>query len=268
MSVEIDPGPGLSVVAALQLQAFLLVFARITAMLYLFPIFGSNQVPAYFKAGLATAITLCVTIAHPPMGEVLPWWTFLFQVAVQAFLGLVIGYVAFVVFMAILLFGQIVDIEMGFALANVIDPVNNIQQSLIGQFQNLLAFMFFLSVDGHHRLILVMSQSFDLLPLGQAFHFTHNVGMLLIAIFGAIFTTALQLAFPMIGAMLLTDLVLGLLSRLIPQMNVFVVGFPIKLGLGLYMLTFLVTGFIYIYPDMFERSYAALLELTKQLGKP
>lgn len=261
--------PGLSVITGIQVQKFLLVLARVSAMIYLFPIFGSNQIPAYMKAGFSAAVTLLLVFAMPThLGEVLPFGSFMVQVAVQAFVGIVIGYCAFIVFHAILLAGQIIDIEMGFALANVIDPVNNIQQSLIGQFQHLLALMFFLAIDGHHKLILLLSKTFETIPLGQPFYFTNKVGVLLIDMFGSIFALALQLAFPIIGAMFLTDLVLGLLSRLVPQMNVFVVGFPIKLALGMWTLIILMGGLGHLYPDIFDQSIVNLLRLTRYLGAP
>ncbi len=256
------------VLGALQIQKFLLVFARVTTMLFLFPIFGSNQIPVYLKAGLAASLTLILAFVLPPsLDGVLPMGHFLVHVALQVGIGIIVGYCAFLVFMAILLAGQIVDIEMGFALANVIDPVSNIQQSLIGQFQNLLAFMFFLALDGHHKLILVLAQSFDLIPLGRAFHMNAPVADIVISLFGSIFALALQLAFPIIAAMFLTDLILGLLSRLVPQMNVFVVGFPIKLGLGLWILLILLASYARIYPDVFDQSILDLRHLMKWLGK-
>lgn len=254
-------------VAAVELQKFLLIFARVTTMIFLFPIFGSNQIPAYLKAGLSAAITYVLFWVLPPAStSALGMAAFLTQVAVQVTVGIIIGYTAFVVFMGILLMGQIVDIEMGFALANVIDPVSNIQQSLIGQFQNLLAFMFFLAIDGHHKLIMVLSQSFHLIPLGRVFTLREPVGSQVEYMFGTIFSLALKLAFPIVAAMFLTDLILGLLSRLVPQMNVFVVGFPIKLGMGLWVLIFMVGTFGVIYPDIFDHAMLDLLHLTRYLG--
>lgn len=259
----------LSPFLAMELQKFLLIFARVSTMLYIFPIFGSNQIPAYLKASLSALVAVVLVLAlPPPVDHIFPMMEFVLQIALQILIGLIVGYTAFVVFMAILLAGQIIDIEMGFALANVIDPVSNIQQSLIGQFQNLLAFMFFLAIDGHHKLILVMSQSFEILPIGMAFHITDAWGLQIVALFGTIFSLALRLAFPIIAAMFLTDLILGLLSRLVPQMNVFVVGFPIKLALGLWVLIFILGSYQNIYPDMFDHAIADLLRLMHRMAEP
>jgi flagellar biosynthetic protein FliR len=257
----------LSLMSALQFQKFMLIFARVSTVMFLFPIFGSNQIPAYLKAGLSAAIAFILVLALPtPLEAVLPWGLFLVQVALQILVGIIIGYTAFVVFMAILLAGQIVDIEMGFAMANVIDPVSNIQQSLIGQFQNLLAFMFFLAVDGHHKLILVLTRSFDVVPMGGGIRMDNAVGVYLIEMFGNIFYLALQLAFPIIAGMFLTDLILGLLSRLVPQMNVFVVGFPIKLALGMWILIFMLGTLVFIYPEIFDDNIRHLMQLERLLG--
>jgi flagellar biosynthesis protein FliR len=259
---------GLLDLGAINLQKFMMIFARISTMIFLFPIFGSNQIPAYYKAGLSASLSFMLLLAlPPPLAEVMPWPTFVVQLFVQVGVGLIIGYTAFVVFMAILLAGQIVDIEMGFAMANVIDPVSNIQQSLIGQFQNLLAFLFFLAIDGHHRLILILTQSFELVPMGRMISLNERFSSLLISMFGNIFAIALQLAFPIIAAMFLTDLILGLLSRLVPQMNVFVVGFPIKLGLGIWVLIFIMGGLNYIYPDMFGRTFLELKWLMRFMAR-
>jgi flagellar biosynthetic protein FliR len=124
---------------------------------------------------------------------------------------------------------------MGFGMVNVLDPQTGGQMPIIGQLYYLTAIWLFLLVNGHHILLNVLAQSFKILPVGKLFYFTKGLP-LIIKNFSQLFWLALQVAIPIIGVLFLTDVGLGVLSKLIPQINVFILGFPIKVFLGITLL--------------------------------
>jgi flagellar biosynthetic protein FliR len=247
----------------LEFEKFLLVFARVASILLLMPVFGARQIPVQFKQGLALMLTIVFysTIQWYPK-EVLPVLPLAYQVAIQFLVGAVLGFASLLVFIAILLGGQIIDLEMGFAIANLIDPVSNLQQTLLGQFQYIIALLFFLAMNGHHYFVDAVARSFDILPL-DVFHYRYALHGKLTAMLSEVFVVAFQLAFPVAASLFLSDLVLGFLSRLVPQMNVFVVGFPLKLALGFFALIFCLSIAGSFYPHLFRQMHHDILSLLR-----
>src|SRR5258708_19328421 len=131
--------------------------------------------------------------------------------------------------------GQIIDIQVGFGLVNVIDPVNNVQISVLGQFYYLIALLYFLALDGHHYLLKALGESFKLVPPGSLVWFKQAsaAGPKLSDFFTKLFIIAIQVAGPSVAVLFLTNITMGLLSRTIPQMNVFIVGLPANVLVGL-----------------------------------
>jgi len=148
--------------------------------------------------------------------------------------GLVCGFIMFLVFMSVQLAGQIVDMQMGFGVANVIHPGLGTQVPLIGFFHFLVATLFFLLLDGHLRIIELMAFSFDKVPVG-GISYEAPVFAMLIQSFGELFSMAIRVAAPALGALLLTMASLGIIGRLVPQINLLIVGFPLTIAVGLVM---------------------------------
>lgn len=221
-----------------QLQAFALMLARVSVLFVAAPFLGNARIPGLVKAGSALMITLLLTLSASKSASIAPP-THVLGVAQavlgEFFVGLVIAYAAYLMFTAIQMAGQIVDIQIGYGLVNVLDPGGNQQVSILGQFYYLVALAFFLAMNGHHHLLRALGDSFTAIPVGSFLWFERaaEAGPLLSAFFTKLFVIAFQVAAPSIAALFLTNLSMGLLSRTMPQMNVFIVGLPLNVTIGL-----------------------------------
>lgn len=211
---------------------FFLVFARISGLLQTAPLFQSRTLPTYIRAGISLLVSLILSSLLELSVEVTTLAFLLVLVIQELIIGLAMGYFLNLSFAAIQLAGHMIEMPMGFRMVNIIDPQLGIQMPIISQLQHMLALWLFLLVDGHHLILQLLVRSYRLLPIGVAPNL--NQGMtLLVKAFSGIFLMGFQIAIPVWGVILLTDVGLGVLSKLIPQINVFIMGFPIKIVLGL-----------------------------------
>ena len=247
-------------IAVNSFQGFFLIFVRIISMLSSIPFFGFKQIPNTAKVGFAyfLALLLVPLIKIPVMPEELLPYGFL--VAQQVLIGVLFGFVSFVFFSAIQLASQFMDLQMGFGLANVIDPISNIQQSLIGQIQFLMAILFFITMNGHHLLLIALQKSFQIIPLnGMAF--SANLMPFIITLFSSLFEISLKLCLPVLSAIFLADVALGFLARMMPQMNILVMGFPVKIFVGFVGIIISFTVYFHMFPVMFQKGYEDIIKL-------
>ncbi|MCL5677315.1 MAG: flagellar biosynthetic protein FliR, partial [Firmicutes bacterium] len=179
--------------------------------------------------------------------------------------GLVMGYVANLVFVAAQVAGGFLDIEVGFGITNIIDPHTGQSLPLVGNFLQLLAFLLFLLTNGHHLLIAALVKSFHVIPVGEAVA-GPNARDALVAMFGAMFATGVKLAAPVIGALFLANLALGIISRTVPQLNLFVVGLPVKLGAGLLLMAVVMPMYLGILEGLFGRMFADLSRILSTMS--
>jgi flagellar biosynthetic protein FliR len=215
-------------------QAFLLCAARIGSMLGTLPIFSGGQVPMKIRTGLALAFSLVMfPVVEPllPRPDFSPFSLGLLM-ANEAILGLMVGFVGRLIFTAVEFGGTVIGYQMGFAAANVFDPQNQQQTSLIGQFQNVLAILIFLALDIHHLFLQAIVASYDVLPPGLL-DLSGGAVPYLLQLSGNIFILGVKFSAPVLAVLLLSGLVLGILSRVFPQLNVFMLSFPLNIGLAL-----------------------------------
>jgi flagellar biosynthetic protein FliR len=221
---------------------------RAGGILVVAPVFGHRNVPTMLKIGLIIVISLVLlptipatSIAFPP--DIFGLTAVLIK---EVAAGLILGFTSLLLFIAIQFAGNVIGLQMGFGIVNVIDPNSSIQVPIIGQFQFLLAMLLFLAVNGHHLVISAIAGSFKVIPLGQV-NFSNLSAE--IAIRAAVNTLALaiKLGAPCIVTLFLLDVSLGIVARTVPQMNIFIVGFPLKIGVGLIMLgiSFPVVGYVF-----------------------
>lgn len=221
-----------------QFTAFALMLVRVSVLFASAPVFGNARIPGAVKAAASLAITLLLYLGQPAARASFQAPGNIFElagaVAGEAFIGLLIGYSAYLLFTAIEMAGQIIDIQIGFGMVNVLDPASGEQVSILGQFYYLVAIMFFLAIDGHHALLKATGDSFSLLAPGSVAWFAKagQAGPLLAQFFTKLFAIALQVAGPSVAVLFLTNLSMGLLSRTLPQMNVFIVGMPLNVIIG------------------------------------
>jgi flagellar biosynthetic protein FliR len=245
--------------AQVQLEIFLLVFLRISALFMTAPILGTKTVPMIPKIGFAFLVSF---IIYPVLDHniLLPSSSLSYALIAskQVLLGVIIGYASYIIFAAIQLSGQIIDLQMGFGIVNVIDPMSNTQVSIIGQFQFILGMLIFMSINGHHVLFQAITDSFRIVPILNA-GFTSVTATKLADLFFNMIVIAFKISGPVTLALFLTNATLGFISRTIPQMNVFMVGLPLNIFVGIISvmisLPVIVNMFSTLLTDMWKDIY-------------
>ncbi len=222
-----------------QFQMFFLVFVRVAAILLSAPIFSAKNIPLVIKVGLIWSV--CVILfptldleSNAYYSRVIP---FALGVASEAMLGIIIGLSVKLIFAGIELAGQLVGYQMGFAIANVIDPQTGKQASIFAGLLNMVALLLFLTFNAHHWFLRSLVESFRLVPI---FNFQFNGTLLehLIRAGGNMFVVAIKVAAPVMAALLLSSVCMGIVARTVPKMNIFLVGMPLKIGLGMMFIAF------------------------------
>lgn len=252
-----------------QMGILILIFARIVGMLLTAPIFSQNNIPTNVKLGfsLILAFILLPIMKVPANLQLDNFFELMLLGSKELLLGMMIGFICYLFFSVVYIAGHMIDMEVGFSMASVLNPMDeNDEITLNANLIFTMAVLVFLSVNGHHTLIQALKQSFDIVPLGKL-----NInGMMiekLISIFISIFIIAFKFSAPIVVAIFLTNVLLGILARTMPQMNVFVVGAPIKILLGIIVLFVvfpLYIGFFeYIFDTMFEHLWDFLHAIVK-----
>lgn len=252
---------------AFALDSFLLILGRLSGLFISAPIFSSRQIPVMVKAFLLAA--LAVTLASfVPIQYGLPVETlgqFTVAMAVEIFIGYIIGFVVYLVLAAIQLAGQLMDMQMGFAIVNVVDPQSGSQIPLMGNLTQTLALLMYLAVDGHHYLLQAIVQSYKIIPvLGMSL--SNDFYQLVVQMSVYLFVIAVKIAAPILIVTLTTDIAMGFVARTVPQMNVFIVGLPLKILVGLIALCLFLPVYLWIYSLLFDRFFTYLDAVIMALG--
>ncbi|MGE5676483.1 MAG: flagellar biosynthetic protein FliR [Pseudomonadota bacterium] len=245
----------------------LLVFVRMTSLFVITPVFGRTELPSYLKIGLAF---FCSYIIVPLLGDIQVQYTTLLGftvIVVKEFLvGIIIGYVSFIVFSALYFAGMLIDYQMGFGMVNVLDPTMNTQVPLTGNFIYIFATVLLLAMDGHHILLSALFKSYSILPI-NGFEFTEAMVNNITTIFSEVFLIGFKISIPVVAAILLSEVALGILNRTVPQMNVFMVGMPFKIALGLLTLYLMLPVFIQVMTVIFDRMYGYIYLIIRSMAK-
>jgi flagellar biosynthetic protein FliR len=190
-------------------SAFFLVFIRAAAFMLSGPLFAIKGVSTPLKAGLSLALAVVifplVDIKTPLPGGA---WGYGLAVISETGVGLLLGTAVTIILNSIRLAGQFIDLQIGFSMASLLDPMSGAQSTLLSQFLYLLTLMFFLLMDGHYTLIMALAESYQLVPLSTA-SFSGSVALVLLKIFSGAFTIALQVSAPVLAVLLIADLTLG-----------------------------------------------------------
>ena len=201
------------------------------------PVYNSRQTPPQLKVGLGFGIAL---LLFPLMSPYTPTGDFSLtefglMMVNEVLIGALLGLVSQLIFTAVSFGGTIIGYQMGFAAANIFDPQTTQQLSLMSQFSNIIAILIFLSLDIHHLFFEIMVDSYILLPPGYL-DFSGGVVPLLIDLGGHMFLLGVKLSAPVLALLLLSTLVLGILARVFPQLNVFMLSFPMNIGIALFVI--------------------------------
>lgn len=242
------------------LDAFLLILVRVLGMMIMMPFLSNRNIPANVKIGMAFFFSIIMINIVPIEIQVTSSDVVNYGIAVaKEFLaGWLIGFSAYFVFTILTLAGQFIDYEIGFSMVNVFDPMSQTQITITGNFYYFLFLLFFLVTKGYYYVFIGLKKSFLLIPLGQmqlsSYLYDTTLGY-----FQTVLVIAIQIAAPVFFVMLMTNIVLGVLARTVPQLNMFVIGFPIKILLGLIVL-FLTLYLFDNVADIVINEFTALMD--------
>lgn len=238
----------------------LLILVRIMGMFSVAPFWSGDGAPMVVKVGMAgsAAIAIFPLICAK---NLLPYtfansYAFAGEVMEQALIGMIIGFVANMFFVVFDSSARFYDTQMGLGIINVLDPFHATEASIMAQLQNFLALLIFMAVDGPQMLLVAVHKSFFLVP-----HLQLDSGALpraVFAVFSKIFYVSIVFVMPIVGVLFITHLILGILSKASPQLNVMVLGFPINIAAGLFTFILLLDYFQNMIPEIFSRMFSEL----------
>ena len=236
-----------------QFIRFVLVLFRIGGIVMVTPVIGGPQLARRIKVLLAVMISVAVFPVIPARLQMMPanMAHLAVGIAGEVAMGLVCGFAVNIVFAAAQLGGTIIARQMGTALARVFNPMMEAQMPVMGQFYHMLALVVFVSMNGHHILLAGIIRTFERVPLlGVRFH----PGMVprVAGLMGDMFVLVVRLSAPVLVTLFLVTIVLGIIARTVPQMNVLLIGFPLKITLGLLLTAFGLAGAAGLLADSFR----------------
>jgi len=218
------------------LAGFLWPLTRILGLIAAAPLLGSASVPVRVRIGLALAVTLLLT-PQIKVPDIEPWSApGIIVLATQFIIGSMMGFAIQIAFAVVDLAGEVAGLQMGLGFASFFDPLSASDVPVIAQFLGMVATLLFLSLNGHLLLLSALAGSFELVPIAAP-HLHAGIMLDLVESGGRIFVSGFMLALPVIGALLIINLALGVLTRAAPQLNLFSVGFPLTLLAGIAVLT-------------------------------
>ena len=215
------------------IQGFLICLARVAAMFAAIPVFSGGQIPPQLRLGVAVLFAM---LTYPVVKDYIPHESFTILgfglvVAAEVVLGLLVGFLAQLVFMAAEFAGSLIGYQMGFAAANIFDPSTQSQVALISRFQGIFAILLFLSLNIHHLFLEAIVGSFEMLPPGSLTLSGGAIPMI-VEVANHSLVLSLRLVAPILALLILSTLTLGVMSRVFPQLNVFMISFPVNIGIS------------------------------------
>jgi flagellar biosynthesis protein FliR len=218
-----------------ELNRFFLVFARVSILFSLFPFFGSQVIPNLSKLGLALLVALALYPVVDLRDSVVPASPVaMIRLTLGEFVvGLVLGILLQVLFEGVKMMGEVVGMQTGFSITNILDPQNGVQVSILSNMAYLMGLVLFLILNGHHILLNSIRESFDILRVGSVGISEKGFGDV-IGKCGEMFVIAVKIGAPVMACLLLVNMALGIITKMIPQMNVMIVAFPVQIIAGLF----------------------------------
>jgi len=249
---------GMPVINSEQALLFTLLFLRVGAILILIPVIGERTVPLRVKGGVAILVSLLlmptVDARLPVLHAESEAGIFLLVVAMcgEVLIGIVIGFAAKIIFAGIQFAGEMIGIQVGFSIVNVIDPTSSAQISIFSEFQYLIALLVYLAVDAHHTFIIAIADSYRFVSPFTA-HFSGSLMQHILLLSKGLFVTAIKISAPVMAVLFFTNIALGVVARTVPQINVFIVGFPLQIIVGLTFLSLMSPFFVHLVQRMLAR---------------
>ncbi len=246
---------------------FVLVLVRTGAILSAFPILGTAMVPA--RVRVAVVVAMSMVFGPMVMTNVEPDWLTPGKLSLglisELLIGLVLGFATRLLMAAVEVAGSIMGFQLGFGVAVQLDPVTQVETPVLASFLVILASLMFFAADGHNMMLLALGTSFSLIPPLQAAAHPELLEEAT-SLMQQSFNLGLKLALPIMAVTFLTYLVLGIIGRVMPQMNVLFTGFPLTIGLGLLVLGFGLPLFAAIFQQTIIGLESTLIKLMEEMG--
>ncbi len=250
------------------LLVFSLVFLRVTGLMFTAPFFGSGVIDPRLKVFLSMIVSLVIFNAHDSFNINLANINTVLLVIImlkELLIGVATGLLGQFLFVAVQFGGQIMGFQMGFGVVNVLDPQTNTQISIIAQFQNIVMILIFLAIGGHRVFLEAVARCFELVPLGT-FVFPAESFFFVVSIFSKVFFIALKIIAPVFVTLFVTHTVMGIIARLVPQINILIVGFPLQIAAGLAVIMLSMSYFYNVFELVMQDYFRNLLTLFHIMG--
>ncbi|HTY02175.1 MAG TPA: flagellar biosynthetic protein FliR [Rhodocyclaceae bacterium] len=249
-------------ITSAQLDAWLALFvfplARILGLVAVAPVFSSVGLPLRVRILLGIAIALALAPALPPMPAVAAGsWIGLAILAQQTVIGVLLGLTLYIAFSAVDLAGELMGLQMGLSFAVFYDPQNAGQTPVLGEFLGIVTTLLFLAMNGHLLVLATLAESFRLLPVSATP--ISGLGIAALVRWAAVlFSAGVLLSLPVVAALLIANIAMGVLSRVAPQLNLFAIGFPVTMVSGFVVVMISLPYFGAALERLFDQSFTAL----------
>ena len=245
------------------LAAYLWPLIRIGALLMTAPVFYSRQFPVRLRLLLSLALTWVIvpTLPPQPAADVLSHTGFLIMVQ-QLLIGISMGFILQMVFSALVFGGQVIAYSMGLGFASMVDPENGVQVPVLAQYYLIFGTLLFLTFNGHLLMIELLADSFQSLPVAVD-GITRNGLHEVVAWGSRLFAGGLLIALPILGAMLMVNLGMGIVMRAAPQLNIFSVGFPVTILLGFALMWVTLSNVMGVFSDLQEDAFRLVMQILR-----
>jgi len=251
-----------------QLQIFLMLLIRATGLFLAAPIFGHQTIPTQIKVGLIVLLSL-VTLPTLPgvhMAVMTSHWELAALAIRELLVGALIGFAYRMLFFAAEFAGMMAGYQVGLAVSQAFDPTSGDEVSIIGRFWLMMATLIFLALNGHHMIIQAFHQSYQVVGPGELAT-SGATGEFFIKLTAYVFVLAVKIAAPVLVTLVLMDVALGTVAKVMPTMNIFIVGFPLKIGMGLLVVALSLPAFAYVLEKSTHYLNDAVNGLLASMGK-
>lgn len=242
------------------LEIYLLILVRISAFVFAAPFFSLSSIPRKVKVGISVFIAILVfqTLAYQNVtynGEI----GYAGLILKEVIVGLLIGYFANICSSILTFSGHMIDMEIGFSMVQLFDPVAKVQATITGNFYSYLVMLMMLVSNLHHYLLLAIIDSFNIIPIASA-NIPPNLYLVMLKFLADFFIIGFRIVLPVFASILLLNSVLAILAKVAPQMNMFVIGMQLKVYMGLFII-FLIIGLLPSVSDFIMDEVKIMVEL-------
>lgn len=213
---------------------FFLIFIRVGVILFILPFFNAKVIPVPVKAGLTFLISLAIwpVVQNQITGFPLTVMGIVQLVTGELIVGMTLGFVSQIFFEGVRLMGEMVGFQTGFSISNIIDPQHGIQVSILSNMAYVMAIVLFLLLNGHHLLLTALRESFEIIHVGEL-KLNRQILREIVMHAGDMFVVGIKIGAPAITVLLFSKVIFGLITKLMPQMNIMIVAFPVQIAIGL-----------------------------------